>query len=415
MFRGSLTESKVFKKYSRTLLYLRTRQHFPMASMHFRDDRDHLPEAEKVLVDWPAAIKKPRVALMRDYDPYPRWTKFCRFLENNSIPYEFYDLQTHDWLEKAKDFDIFIGILSSEFYHLQEMRKKYFILEKYLGKSCFPSFEHILIYEDKTLEAFISHIVDGPFAPTHIFYDENDALQAIQTLPFPIVSKIVPGSGSGGVEWVRDQKQAARIIKHAFSRKGRATYAPYFRQKNYVYFQEFVPNDGYDIRVILVNNWAFGYYRKVLKGDFRASGMNLVEKRALPEEAIRTAWELNRSVNSPLLVVDMVHGLDDRYYVIEYSPICQMETPEQLHVNGVPGTYIIEEDKSIHFREGKYWVHELALREFFLRNYLPKTQRNLLTYETGLQPAEQYQQHDHGYSATGAAPTPGRHTRESQP
>jgi hypothetical protein len=126
---------------------------------------------------------------------------------------------------------------------------------------------------------------------------------------------------------------------------------------------------------MVVGNWVFGYYRKVLRGDFRASGMNLVEKRGLPVEAMNIARKLNRIVKSPLLVVDMLHSLDGQYYVIEYSPICQMETPEQLHVDDVPGVYIFNDDECFHFEEGRYWVHELALREFLLKDYLPKVQK----------------------------------------
>ena len=367
----NLRENRIFKKVQKTLIYSRTRRYFPLPDMDYVDDHEHLPEAEKVLIDWPIHLKKPTVGLIKDYDPYPRWTKLCRFLENNSFSYDFFDIHALDWIEKAEKFDIFVGVLSNEHYHLDELRRKYFVLEKYLGKKCFPSFEHIFIYENKTLEAHISKAAGIPFAQTKIFNRKKDALDSLDLLHYPLVSKIDPGSGSIGVELIRNQKQARHMIERVFSPRGRATHSLYFRQKNYVYFQDYIPNDGYDIRVILVNNWAFGYYRKVPKGDFRASGMGIVEKRELPQEAVRIAWMSNKIIKSPLLVVDMVHGLDDRYYVIEFSPICQIELPEQLHVNGIPGVYIIDDDGTIHFQQGKYWVHELALREFLLHDYLP--------------------------------------------
>jgi glutathione synthase/RimK-type ligase-like ATP-grasp enzyme len=179
-----------------------------------------------------------------------------------------------------------------------------------------------------------------------------------------------PGSGSLGVEMVRDRVQARKIVQQAFSISGRATHSLYFRQKNYIYFQDYIENDGYDIRVLIIGNWAFGYYRRVPDGDFRASGMNIIEKRDLPEEAIRIALKANQIIKSPMLVVDLVHGVDGKYTIIEFSPICQVEKPAQLAINDIPGAYIIE-DQSIHFIEGKFWVHELALREFLQTNYLP--------------------------------------------
>ncbi len=68
----------------------------------------------------------------------------------------------------------------------------------------------------------------------------------------------------------------------------------------------------------------------------------------------------------------MVHGLDGRYVIIEYSIICLMDRPEDLQVDGVPGVYVIEDNGDIRFEKGRYWIHELALRRFFLDEYLPR-------------------------------------------
>lgn len=370
--RKWLEKNHLIKKFFRSPFYSRIRQRFPQAGLHFEDDRASMPEAEKVLIDWPAGVRKPVFGVIRDYDPYPRWTKCCRFLENNSFPYEFYDIQASNWMEKAKRLDICIGILSNAYFHLQEMRTKFFILENSLGKVCFPSFEHIFLYENKTVEAYLAKAAGMPFIPTYVYFRETEAVQAVKRLHFPLISKIDPGSGSMGVEWIRNQKRALHIIRQSFSRKGRPTHLLNFQQKDYVYFQDYIPNDGYDIRAILVGNFVFGYYRKVLKGDFRASGMDQVEKRALPAEAMKLARNLNKVIKSPLLVVDMVHGKDGKYYIIEFSPMCQMKLPEQLHVDGVPGRYVFDDDDSFYFQPGKYWVYELAIKEFLLRDYLPK-------------------------------------------
>lgn len=372
MIRNWLEKNYSIKKFTKSLLYARFRQRLPQPQLHFLDDRACMPDAEKVLMDWPAGLEKPIIGIIKDYDPYPRWTKCCRFLENNSFPYGYYDLQASDWMERAGKFDVFIGILSSDPVQLQEMRTKYFILENYLGKICFPSYNDLFLYENKTLEFCIGKATGIPFPSTYIFNNECEALAAIEKLHFPLISKIDPGSGSIGVECINRKKQAAAIIKKSFSRKGRATHSLTIRQKDYVYFQEFIPNDGFDIRVIVVGNQVFGYFRRVLRGDFRASGMDLVEKRELPKEALILARKINKVIKSPLIVVDMVHGLDGKYYVIEISPMCQMKLPEQLHVKNVAGVYIFNDDVTYHFQPGKYWVYELAIKEFFLSKYLPR-------------------------------------------
>lgn len=355
------------------MVYSRARQYFPMQEHSYVDDRDRLESAAVVKITWPENEAKPNVGIVRDFALFPYWTKYRRFLENNSINYDIYDIHSNDWIEQAHKFDIIVGFVSCDQYYLEEIQKKYYFLETYLGKKCFPKTDHIMLYENKRLEAYISKITDVSYAKTYISHSKEDALKLIKNLTYPIVSKVDPSSGSIGTELVRTPKQARKIITQAFSRNGRRVHVNYFRQKNYVYFQDYIPNDGYDVRVILVGNWAFGYYRKVLQGDFRASGMHMVEKRELPEGAILTAWKLNQFVKSPLLVVDMLRGQDDKFTIIEFSPICQMETPEQLHVRGIPGVYIIGDDGSIHFEQGRYWVHELALREFLINDYLPKS------------------------------------------
>ena len=322
------------------------------------------------MIDWPTHVEKPRVGLVQDYGEHIRWTKYRRLLDRNSFPYGIYNIHAHDWIENAGEYDVIVGLPSAGSYHLEEIRRKYYVLETYLGKTCYPSRDHAILYEDKSLEAEISKAAGIPYANTYVAHDKQDALRLIETLTYPVVSKIVPASGSVGMELVRTPDRSRKIVEQAFSRNGRKTHVAYFRQKNYVYFQDYVPNDGYDIRIIVIGNWVFGCYRKVLEGDFRASGMGLIEKRALPERAMRIALQVNTVIKSPFLAVDMVHGLDDRYCVIEFSPICRGAA--QLEVDGVPGVYVLQNDGSFRFERGKYWTHELALREFLLKHYLPK-------------------------------------------
>ena len=136
-----------------------------------------------------------------------------------------------------------------------------------------------------------------------------------------------------------------------------------------MYFQEYVPNDGYDIRIIVIGDNVFGYYRKAPPGDFRASGMGVVEKRKLPLEAMKISRKVNAVLKSPMLVVDLLRGNDGQYYIIEISPICRIDTPEQLLVDGRPGVYVFDDENTYHFKEGRYWVQELALKEFFRTIY----------------------------------------------
>lgn len=361
----------MFMKIRKSILYTRLRQYFPMPDSLYTDDREQLDDSLILSMEWPDSIAKPRIGLVRDYLPYPSWTKYARFFEKNSIPYDIYPIHNQDWLERGREFDAIVGFPSNAAYHLEEVRKKYYLLEHDLGKICFPSAQHAFLYEDKRLEAYLSEIFDIPFAKAHISYDPTDAMNLVEELQYPVVSKIIPSSGSVGVELVRTKEQARKIVRQAFSHNGRKTHIVYSRQKNYVYFQDYIPNDGYDIRVIVIGDHVFGYYRKVPVGDFRASGMHHEEKRGLPIEAMRIARQANRAIKSPQLVVDCLRSTDGRYFVNELSPICQMSTLDQLQVDGTPGAYVFTDDDNYHFEAGSYWVHTLAIKEFLLNHYVP--------------------------------------------
>ena len=367
---NAITNSNFVKGIKKNPAYVRLRQQLPNGTATYRDDRGVFDIVDEVAFEWPDGVEKPRVAVIQDLESYPRWTKYLRFLEKNGFPCGIFDLHARNWLEEASQYDVFMGLIGCDLATLIEQRKKFFILEQYLGKICYPSTAHLMLYEDKTLEGYIAESAGFPLARTHISHQKDDALAMIKTLSYPVISKFETSSGSVGVQLVRNQRQAEKIVRQAFSIYGRATHRLYQREKDVVFFQDFIPNDGYDIRCILVDNMAFGYYRKVLKGDFRASGMNQALWHDLPEETIRIAWQMNQVIKSPILVVDMVHGLDDKYYVIEYSINCVIDTLEQLIVDETPGMYVIDPDGYIHFEAKRYWVHDLALREFFYKDYL---------------------------------------------
>lgn len=370
----ALKKIPFIRRIRKTRQFARLRRRFPIKKIGFVDDQDVIAreKALPVHIDWPAGLPKPRVGLIRDQGIYPRWTKYILFLEANGFPYEIYNVHASDWLEKAKNFDWIVGIPSSSPQDLDEMRRKLYFLETHMNKFCYPSAEHIRLYEDKRLTAFYAEYYNFPIVKTYISHDREEALKLIETLQYPVVSKIDPSSGSMGVELIKDLKTCRRLVRQAFSPMGRKTHLLHMRQKNYIYLQDLLSYDGYDLRVILVNNMAFGYYRKTPEGEFRASGMDLVEKRSLPAEAIHIAHQLNQAIKSPQLVVDMLHGKDGQYHIIEISPICQMETAAQLEVDGEAGVYILEEDGRIHFEKGRYWVHELALRQYLQQTYLPR-------------------------------------------
>ena len=111
----------------------------------------NLTKAEIVKIN-PSDIK---VGLVKDgiemgefIDNRSYYPKYERFLKNNSIKYEYYDIYKSDWLDKGKDFDIIIWHTDSDPVTQDIATNKIYVLEK-LMKKCLPSFHEIWTYEDK--------------------------------------------------------------------------------------------------------------------------------------------------------------------------------------------------------------------------------------------------------------------------
>jgi glutathione synthase/RimK-type ligase-like ATP-grasp enzyme len=340
--------------------------------MHYQE-KDNLDSAQTILLDpnIRAGNNNIYVGLVKDTGELPYYTKFERFLKNNKIAYDYFDIHSSSWNKDAAKFNVIIWRPMSSPWSLEEAREKIYVLEKYLNKLVYPSYAEIMFYENKILQYHNLKNEGFPVIETFISFDYDEVLDWIQKAQYPFVSKINMGSASQGVTLVRNKKQAKRFAESIF-RVGKATYWPFLKQKNYVYFQKYLENDGFDLRVIIVDeNHIFGYYREIPKGEFRASGMGLVVKKELPKEAVRIALDATKKLKFTNLSVDFLQSsMDDKFYIIEASNFIRIETDEQLKVNGIPGKYrYLKENDSLTFEEGKYWIQELFLKRFFEKKF----------------------------------------------
>ncbi len=326
------------------------------------DDMDRIRPTDPVLVDWPTGIKRPFLGLIQDNHVNPSWTKYQKFCRANGLSFEFLRIHEHDWLEQARRYDIIVGHPISTPSRLEEIWRKTYILERYLGIMCYPSTADLALYEDKHMQHVILGELGMPVVPTWVSYDQADALRLAAKLDYPVVSKLITAAGSRGVEMVKNRRAAERVIRKTFSARGRYWHWPYLRQKDYVLFQKFIHTDGYDVRVECMGDMMFGYYRKARQGDFRASGSGIVQKRSLPESMLRIAHATAQALQTPYLSVDFITSTAGEEFITEISHFNTIESPEQLRIDGVPGTYIMEPTGTIRFQTYRVWVQELALK-----------------------------------------------------
>jgi glutathione synthase/RimK-type ligase-like ATP-grasp enzyme len=326
-----------------------------------------LNSAEPIDFAWPPQIKKPFVGLVQErFHLYSSWPKFERFLKHNKIPYAYYDVHNSNFITQAKQFDLILWHTLSSFADQYEAKSKIEFIENTLNISCFPSCESLWFYEDKIRQQWLLEKNSIRAINSFISFSKEETIDFLKNCNYPIVSKEATNSGSEGVFLLKNYTQALKFVNQVFGPGHKIHSSTYLRQKDYVLFQELVQNDGYDLRVSVIDNNYFGYYREPPPGDFRASGAGNVIKTRIPDDALQFAKSIKEKLPyTPYLSIDMLRSSQDGIlYVIEVSIFNRIRTSQQTIVDGTPGKYIFENGEFT-FTPCQVWVQELLLNDLF--------------------------------------------------
>jgi glutathione synthase/RimK-type ligase-like ATP-grasp enzyme len=225
------------------------------------------------------------------------------------------------------------------------------------GKKVFPGFDTCWHFDDKVGQKYLLESIGAPFVPTYIFYTRQEALDWVQKTSFPKVFKLRGGAGSANVRLVGTRGAARKLIDRAFGkgfspfngwralgerirkyRSGQGSLAGtckgvarlffpteyarmHGREKGYVYFQDFIANNSFDARVVVIGDKAFGFKRMVRTNDFRASGSgNIVyDKKEQDERCVAIAFAVNEKLKSQCIAYDFVFDEKNTPLIIEIS------------------------------------------------------------------------------------------------
>lgn len=322
-----------------------------------------------------------------------RWIEYCK---KNNIQYKVVNCYDSDVIEQLKDCDA----LMWHFYHniFKDMlvaRKILFALE-HAGVKVFPNFHTAWHFDDKVGQKYLLEAIDAPLVPSYVFYDKKEALDWVTATTYPKVFKLKGGAGASNVKLVRNKKEATQLINKAFGKGfsqfdrlgnlkeryrkyklgkdtllgvakglGRLIIPTEFaklqsRERGYVYFQEFVENDGFDVRVVVIGHKAVALKRLVRENDFRASGSgNLIfENEKIDKEYIIKAFDLSRRIKSQSLAIDFIQSKDNEVLIVELS----YGFPMLNFLDGAAGYW----DSSLQWHEGKFnpqgWMVEELIK-----------------------------------------------------
>lgn len=322
---------------------------------------------------------------------HPRWIEYC---ESNNIEYKIVDCYANDIIQQLEDCDALMW-----HFHQGSMRdnliaKQILFALDHSGFIVFPNFKTSWHFDDKIGQKYLFEAIGAPLVPSYLFFDKLIALKWAKQTTFPKVFKLRGGAGSQNVKLIKDLKQANRIIKKAFNRgfpkydswgtikeriykyrkgkvgaaellKGfiRIFYKPEYARKSsnevgYVYFQDFIPNNDSDIRIIVIGDKAFGLKRFVRDGDFRASGSGnfAYESELFDLQSVKIAFDVNTRLSLQVGVYDFIYTQNNEPLIVEIS--CGY-SPEPY--DSCTGFW----DRNLNWHQGKTtkedWMVELIL------------------------------------------------------
>ncbi len=319
-----------------------------------------------------------------------RWLQYCH---EKGYDYTVVDCLNNEIIKTLEEYDILLW--HWELGNHQEIlfAKKILFSIAHLNIKVYPNFQTCWHYDDKISQKYLLESVCNYSIPTYIFYNIGDAYQWIENSTFPKVFKLSKGAASTNVSLVHTPNNAKKLVKQAFGRgfshsgltkdvrhrlRKHQLKKDYFdvikrlpstlrklyiynksisREANYVYFQDFMPGNSFDTRVIIIGDKAFAFRRFVRDNDFRASGSGIIDYS--PEninlESILISFDVANRLNTQTLALDFISNEEGELKIVEIS----YSFPSAL-VRQCKGYWL---GKELVWREGIFWAQDQILND----------------------------------------------------
>lgn len=283
-----------------------------------------------------------------------RWVKYC---QQNGIDFKRVNCYEDNIIDQLADCDALM-------WHFHQNNPADLIFAKQLlfaiehaGKFTFPDCNTSWTFDDKVAQKYLLEAINVDFVSTHIFYNKACALNWVKNAEFPVVFKLRGGASSKNVKLIKDRTTAIRFISKAFGngfnnydaydslkerfRKYRNGIAPFSevlkgvvrffipppytkvigKEYGYFYFQEFIPENKFDIRIVVIGDKAFGIRRMVRENDFRASGSGylLYERDLIDERCVKISFNVLNKLKAQCLAFDFVFDRTNKPLIVEIS------------------------------------------------------------------------------------------------
>lgn len=289
-----------------------------------------------------------KIAIHQQANSYSdRWIKYCN---ENAIDYKLVSCYESDIVQQLDDCDGLMWHWNQEdFKSILFARQLTLSLEK-IGKKVYPNVNTAWHHDDKVGQKYLLECIGAPLVKSYVFYSKSEAKAWITITTFPKVFKLRGGASSVNVKLVSNKQQALSFINKAFGKgflqinswdrlkdrfwvlkRDRNLKAGKFfingigrlfipsdlvkfsnREKGYIYFQDFLPNNKYDTRLVVIGKRCFGVRRFTRGNDFRASGSGIkaYEKELFDLECIKIAFDITQKLGLQSVAFDFIWDKD---------------------------------------------------------------------------------------------------------
>lgn len=283
-----------------------------------------------------------------------RWIEYCK---KENIDYKLVNAFDSNIIQQLSDSDALIWHHHhGNFKDVSAAKKILFSLE-HAGIQVFPNFKTAWHFDDKVAQKYLLEAIEAPLVPSYVFYDKKTALEWAEKTSYPKVFKLKGGAGATNVKLVKSYSQAVNLINQAFGRgfaqfnrlgylkerfskfkNGKDTFVgvlkgiarlfivPEFAkqqppERGYVYFQEFLPNNSSDTRVIVINDKVFAIKRIVRANDFRASGSGDIDYdfQNIDKKCLKIAFDVHKKLGSQCTAFDFIFDENGNPLIVEIS------------------------------------------------------------------------------------------------
>ncbi|MGD0381900.1 MAG: hypothetical protein ABSA77_00165 [Thermoguttaceae bacterium] len=320
-----------------------------------------------------------------------RWIEYCN---GRGIPFRVVDCRKSDVIFQLRGVDALLWHWSQDSVEDQLIARQVISAAQHMGLVVFPNAITSWHFDDKIAQKYLLEAVQAPLVPSHVLLNEAEAFDWIEKATYPQVFKLRCGAGADNVRLVRNKKEARYWCERMFGRgvpsissgyfadfKTRARRVKNFKvfiekfkrmfkvirnnsmarrmlpmQKGYVLFQDFMPDNEFDVRVSVIGGRIFSFLRLNRPGDFRASGSGRIvyDLNKIDHRCLKIALEITRHIDAQCMAFDFL-------FTAEKVPcICEISYGFlSKAVYDCPGYW----DEHLNWHEGHYWPEDLILED----------------------------------------------------